>query len=150
MKATELTPTLRSALGFHVTRLAVLFRRRLIRALNQWGVTPEQWQVLISIVEQGVALSQNEVAQLTLKDRHAVSKMIDRMERNGWVTRKPSRSDARAFELEASAKARRELPKMRAALTKDFEPVYARMPADRRALLLELVLELSDALQQQE
>ena len=150
MNRDELTPTLRSALGFHVTRLAVLFRRRLIRTLATWGVTPEQWQMLITLTERGGEMSQNDVAQLTLKDRHAVSKMTDRMQRDGWIARKPSPHDTRAVVLEASNKARRELPKMRSALLESFEPVFERMPASRRALLLELVLELSEALEQEE
>jgi DNA-binding MarR family transcriptional regulator len=150
LNPSALTPTLRTALGFHVTQLAVLFRRRLIRALDGWGVTPEQWQVMISIVEGGAELSQSEIAQLTSKDRHAVSKMIDRMQRDGWIARKPSSSDARAVAIAATAKAQRELPKMRATLQVSFKPVFDRMPAARRALLLELVQELIEALEQEE
>jgi DNA-binding MarR family transcriptional regulator len=150
MHNTELAPTLRTALGFHVTRLSLLLRRRLIRALADWKLTPEQWQVLVSIVELERELSQSDLAELTLRDRHAVSKMIDRMQRDGWIVRKPGRNDARAFSIEVSAKARRELPNIRSSLTASFSPVFERMPAARRARLIELVMEMIELFEEED
>jgi len=146
----DAVPTLRSALGFHVDRLAVLFRRRLVHALAAWEMTPEQWQILVSLMESSAGeISQNDIARVTAKDRHNISRTLDRMERDGWIARKPHPADTRSHSLHATAKARREFPRVRATLVADFAPVLGRMEASRRELLLSLVQELTEILEEE-
>ena len=143
--------SLRDALGFNVTRLATLFRRHFVRAAARWDLTPEQWQILVTLVEaDGKPLSQNDIAHVTLKDKHALSRTLDRMQRDGWITRRPDASDARAYRIEASARARRELPEIRRALDASFEPRFQQLPAADRRQLQKLVLQLIDVFEEQE
>ena len=77
------------ALGFNLDRVAKLFRRELVRALAEHGLSPEQWQTLAVLLLRGQPLSQREICALTLRDKPAVSRMVARMERDGWVRRAP-------------------------------------------------------------
>lgn len=129
-----------SALGFNIDRLAILFRRQLIRSLRAYGLTPEQWQVLAAVTtSRETELSQNDIAEITLKDRHAVSRMIDRMERDGWIVREPSARDSRALCIRPTAKAGREFEQVRKALFDGFAPLTSRMASGERRELLRLV-----------
>ncbi len=86
---------LNDALGFNIYRVALLFRKELIHALAAYQMTPEQWQVMRALWSTTERLNQNDVAHLTLKDKHSVSRMLARLERDGWIVRQPDPSDAR-------------------------------------------------------
>lgn len=128
---------LASALGFNVNRLATLFRRRLTRVLRPWKLTAERWQVLAAVLDaRDQLLSQSDIANVTLKDRHAVSRMLDGMETGGWIARTQSPEDARVWWIKAAPKAAREFPRVREALVTGFADDFAKVPqADREQLL---------------
>ncbi|HYD88462.1 MAG TPA: MarR family transcriptional regulator [Vitreimonas sp.] len=58
-------------------------------------VTLRQFAVLAAISETP-GLSQSDLVRATGVDRSTVGDMMNRMERNGWITRTASESDARA------------------------------------------------------
>jgi DNA-binding MarR family transcriptional regulator len=94
---------LEDQLGFNITRVAILFRRELIRALSQYRMTPEQWQVMATLWKERV-LCQKDIADLTLKDKHSVSRIIQRLERNGWVEKASSPEDGRSTLIKPTKK----------------------------------------------
>ena len=73
-------------IGFNLYRLSLLFRRELLRCLDEYSLTPEQWQALVTLRGKD-RLSQSEIAAVTLQDAPTVSRMLARMERDGWVHR---------------------------------------------------------------
>lgn len=93
------------ALGFNVYRVALLFRGELMRGLADYEMTPEQWQVMQALWSTDEDLTQTDVAHLTLKDKHTVSRILKRLERDGWITRRPDPSDARAYLVEPTKRA---------------------------------------------
>jgi DNA-binding MarR family transcriptional regulator len=92
----RIPPVLDDALGFNLYRVALLFRRELMRALSDYELTPEQWQVMQTLWSTEEELNQSEVAHLTLRDKHTVSRILSRLERDGWIVKQPDPDDARA------------------------------------------------------
>lgn len=86
---------LNDALGFNLNRAVLLFRRELVRALEEYGMTPEQWMIMAALWTTGRPINQSEIAQLTMKDKHSVSRIIQRLERDGWIEKKSDPQDAR-------------------------------------------------------
>lgn len=106
-------PILDDALGFNIYRAGLLFRRELIRALAEYKMTPEQWQVMVALWSTGESLNQSEIVQLTLKDKPTVSRIIARLERDGWIEKRPSDNDGRVTIIqptEQSLKLKEEVP----------------------------------------
>lgn len=60
------------------------------------GITLRQFAVLAAIA-QSPGLSQSDLVRATGVDRSTLADMMNRMERNGWITREESASDARAY-----------------------------------------------------
>lgn len=60
--------------------------------------TLRQFAVLAAIAEEP-GLSQSELVKATGVDRSTLADMMNRMESRGWVTRTPSKSDARALSI---------------------------------------------------
>lgn len=136
---TELPQTLEKALGFNLHRVDLLMRRELMRALADYGMTPEQWQIMAALWEEPGPLNQNRVAAITLKDKHSVSRIIARLERNGWIEKRSDASDARAVSLHLTPKGRalqREAPER---LCRAFTRVHqALTPSELDALMAAL------------
>jgi DNA-binding MarR family transcriptional regulator len=141
---------LETALGFHITRLAILLRRRLTRALRNYDLNPEQWQTLAALVNADRPLNQSELAQLTLKDRHSMSRMLAKLARHGWVTQRPDPSDARGQHVTATAKAREQYPTIAQALLDAFQPLFEQMPKEDREVTLATVRRLTAILSARE
>ncbi|PJZ43745.1 MarR family winged helix-turn-helix transcriptional regulator [Leptospira brenneri] len=109
-------------IGFNVNRVALLFRRELIRCLREFHLTPEQWQVLAMLWQKGT-LSQKQIIDLTLQDAPSASKMISRMEKAGLIKIELSKLDKRSTLISPSSEGKsleKVLPKK---ILSHFEPI---------------------------
>ncbi len=138
------------ALGFNLYQVALLFRRDLMRALSQHRLTPEQWQILVALEERSEGLKQNEVAALTMKDKHSVSRILARMEAAGWVERASDPVDGRAIMVQRTPKSRKALKPMQRSLDTHFRRVNGALSLGERQQLLGLLRRLRAELEDEE
>jgi MarR family transcriptional regulator, organic hydroperoxide resistance regulator len=82
--------------GRRISRAHLLLKLGLARVFAQAGfnLTPEHW-ALLSILWEKDGLRQTELAALLFKDRPNTTRMIDVLERNGFVGRHPDPTDRR-------------------------------------------------------
>ena len=133
---------LTKTLGFNLNRLSILFRRHLIRALKEYDLQPEGWQVLASLHSQKGPISQGELAKITLKDKHALSKMLERMESHDWVVRENHPSDSRVKLVKMSPKAEQEFDSIKEKLLQYFKKLTGDFGKSDHDQLLKLILKL--------
>ncbi len=69
-----------------------------VRTLREHGLTIGRWQVL-SVLTRFDGSRIGTIADLSGGEQPAVSRVIDQMERDGLVTRRPSLQDSRAVEV---------------------------------------------------
>ncbi len=65
---------------------------------NKLDITTEQW-VLLIIISKTPGISQTEIAKKGLKDKTNVTRMLDVLERNGYLTRKKDKLDRRIYRI---------------------------------------------------
>lgn len=107
------------AISFSIQQAYERVRITLYREFHDRGlaITPEQWIVLVLLWERDER-APSELSAATLRDRPTMTRILDTMERNGLVTRKPAPGDKRgrvvrltpdghALRLPLSAHARR-------------------------------------------
>ncbi len=133
------------ALGFNINRVANLFRRELIRCFCDYNLSPEQWQVLSTLWRKG-SLTQVEIITITQQDAPTISRMIQRMEKNGWVKKTPSKSDSRATIIKVTASGKRLKEELITKLVNHFKKFLANYPAEKQDQLLKLLIDLRVAL----
>ncbi|MBE7438230.1 MAG: winged helix-turn-helix transcriptional regulator [Spirochaetales bacterium] len=126
---------LEDQLGFNLHRVALLFRRELIRCLRVFDLTPEQWQVMATLWQQQV-MTQKQIIELTLQDAPSVSRMLGRMQRKGLVRLNRTPADARAVEVQLTAAGKRMERRVPQAVLAHFAPVLSRIPDRERTDLL--------------
>ncbi len=87
---------LENTLGYWINRCSILLKSELTRRFQQAGydVTPEEWVILNRLWQQD-GLSQNELAERTIKDKTTITRFLNQMEKKKLVTRKSSKEDAR-------------------------------------------------------
>ena len=138
----RIPPILDDAVGFNLYRVAHLFRGTLLQALAEHEMTPEQWQVMQAVWSTDEDLMQNDVAHLTLKDKHTVSRILGRLERDGWIARRPHPDDPRALVVEPTKRGWLLREKVPHLLTAHFADIFGALDAGEEEELLRLLKKL--------
>lgn len=92
------------SIGFHCSITYRAFARALEKRLNDTGISPAQFIALAHLTALG-AMPQMELASYLSTSPVSVVRLIDRMERDGWVERHPSEEDRRVKLVVPTAKA---------------------------------------------
>ena len=92
--------SLDESLGFWVYRVHTQGINALRRAFQAAGydVTPEQWGVLARLRGHEGA-SQTQLGEKTLKDRHNITRILNLLEKRGYVERRPDETDKRVYRI---------------------------------------------------
>jgi MarR family transcriptional regulator, transcriptional regulator for hemolysin len=92
------------SLGFHCNLTLKAFLASLEGRLKGTGVSPAQFMALAHLTALG-ALSQSSLSSLLSITPATTVRLVDRMERDGWVARQPDESDGRVNLVAPTAKA---------------------------------------------
>ena len=91
-----------------LVRVVQLIQRRVTSLLSEHGLTLPQFDVLATLrFSEGV--TQQELAERLLVTKGNVCGVLDRLERLGWVERRPDPDDGRANRLYLTAAGRRKV-----------------------------------------
>lgn len=119
------------SLGFLINGLARLLRIALERRLQDKGLTPTTWTLLMLMLEEPV-MPQTGLIKRTFMDAATVTRALDLLESKGLVVRKRNRRDRRAQTVALTEKGR-EAALRTAHLGADINMVAtASLPLDQR------------------
>jgi len=94
------------SLGFHCALTFRAFTAALERRLEGSRVSPTQFIALAHLIALGPMAQAELAGHLSITAASAV-RLVDRMERDGWVARRPDRVDRRVKRVVPTAEARR-------------------------------------------
>ncbi len=83
-----------ASIAYWVGMTARLFEQALNEELTPHGITYRQWQALGWLALEG-ELSQTQLAERMQVEAPTLVGILDRMERDGWITRHPDATDRR-------------------------------------------------------
>jgi DNA-binding MarR family transcriptional regulator len=92
-------------LSYLLARASHQVSREFHAELRPYGLSVLEWRVLATL-EGSEGCSLGEVADAVLFKQPTVTKMIDRMEREGWVKRRPGTDDRRRLRIVLTARGR--------------------------------------------
>lgn len=92
------------SLGFHCNLTLKAFLSALEDRLNGTGVSPAQFMAMAHLTALG-AMSQRALSNLLSITPATAVRLVDRMERDGWVTRQPDPDDGRVNLVAPTAEA---------------------------------------------
>lgn len=92
------------SIPFLIHELARLVHRTYDQRMKPLGITQAQWRVLASLSFRN-GVTQSELAESIEYGTVALSGLLDRLEENGWIARRPDPDDRRAKKVYLMAKA---------------------------------------------
>lgn len=86
--------------GYIIHRLDLLLKFGLHKAFQAEGIniTAEQWAILATLWE-GEGIHQSSIAEKIGKDRHTITRMLNILEKNGFIRRVPTEKDKRRLNV---------------------------------------------------
>jgi MarR family transcriptional regulator for hemolysin len=127
------TPT--DSLGFLIHDAARLLRRRFEARGGEHGLSAAQWRLLVHLVRQGGA-SQARLAELLEIEPISVSRLLDRMEQGGWVTRQPDPNDRRVRVVHPTDRTLETFAAVKAVAGEVYDEALAGLSSEDRANLM--------------
>lgn len=124
MSERPVTPP-KDSLGRLVSATAARAQQILARLLEEHDLSPQQW-IVLGVLWRREKVSVGELARYMRSEKPAVSRLVDRMEKAGWVNKSTSETDARSVLVSASQKGHQKshlqniYTEVNAALLKDF------------------------------
>jgi MarR family transcriptional regulator for hemolysin len=133
-------------IGYMLSDVARLIRTVFDRRVRDIGLTRAQWLVLTRVYRRP-GVSQTELADMLEIDRASAGRIIDRMERGGWVERRADSADRRINRLHLTAEARKVHADMWAIAEATVDDALSPLSADERARFTELTAKVKSKLQ---
>ncbi len=133
-------------IGYVLSDVARLIRTVFDRRVRDIGLTRAQWLVLTRLYRRPGA-SQTELADMLETDRASAGRMIDRMQKNGWVERRADSDDRRVNRLYLTADARRAHKDMWAVAEATVDDALAPLSAAEREQFTRLAARVKGQLQ---
>lgn len=110
-----------------------------------YGVTADQF-VLMLALEDGLSLTQRELAQRISSDPSTIRAMLVLLEKNGFVRRETHPTDQRAKTVELTASGKRKLRKLWKVGQSIRDEMYGAMDSNEADHLIRLLRQVSEAL----
>lgn len=129
---------LETSLGYYLTKARQALIERMDRALEPLDLTAQQIGVIL-LLSRGYARTPFELSRKMSYDSGSMTRLLDRLERKGFITRARSEQDRRVIELSLTAhgaEAARALPSVIATA---LNAQLAGFSADELALLTGLL-----------
>ena len=133
-------------IGYVLSDVARLMRTVFDRRVRRLGLTRAQWLVLTRLYRRP-GTSQTELAEMLEVDRASAGRMIDRMEKGGWVERRADPVDRRVKRLHLTAEARRVHARMWAIAEATVDDALAPLSPLERARFTGLAARVKERLQ---
>ena len=117
------------------------------KELARYGLTPEQSHVLDILQESDGSTTINRLVELTQRQHHSISTLIDRMTKQGLVSKHKGRDDRRRYEVFITPKGRDLAEKMsRESIDAIFSILSETEMAGLRAVLRRLDVRATEVL----
>jgi MarR family transcriptional regulator for hemolysin len=135
------------SIGFHCSLTYRAFVKALEKRLQNTGISPVQFIALAYLNAFGI-MPQMELASYLSTTPVSIVKLIDRMERDGWVERHPSAKDRRVKQVIPTEKAKSIWSSLTVQARSVVEQAYVGIPKEEidrtKSTLHQIRMNLSD------
>lgn len=129
------------SLGFLISDVSRLMRKRFDDRAREIGVTRPQWRTL-SVLRRHEGANQGKLADLLEVEPISLCRMIDRLEESGMVERRRDPGDRRAWQIFLTDKARPLLDQLRVMAESVFGQALEGISPDDAELLFALLQQM--------
>lgn len=122
-------------------------RRRMSMSLDRDDLTLEQYVVLYHLVEKD-GINQKNLSQRADKDQATLARILDILEGRGYVIRKTTEKDRRAFLVYITDEGRRKVKETAKQLGEVHEDIVSGIDPDQITLFIDLIKQMNTNLEE--
>ena len=128
-----------SSIGFLISDVSRLLRKVYDRRVEPLGLTRAQWRVLVHLYRRE-GVSQTELAGILEIEKPTLGKLIEKLEKKGWVERQVNARDQRARRLVITEAVRPLINRMEILAEAVHDDALAGLAAEQERQLTEILL----------
>ena len=140
-----MNPTEKTTFGYLVTDVTRLMRKQFDRRAVRFGLTRAQWRAL-KRVHHGEGITQNELAEFLEMEPIAVGRVIDRLQKAGFIERRADPRDRRVWRLHLLPKAHDVVDDMEQIASELFRQMQHGIAAAEMKSMLSVLTRMKDNL----
>lgn len=114
---------------YNLVRLSATYSAEMDNALKRHGLNTTKWRIL-SLLKDKNPSTVGELARRSVIKLPTITRMLDRMEQEGLITRSASKRDGRVVDIRMTAEADVVLQQVRTIGQNVFEQAFANVSAD--------------------
>ena len=131
--------------GFLLTESARLLRKLIDRRLQPLGLTRAQWSIL-AILSNQEGLSQSQISAKLEIEKSTAGRLIDQVERSGWIERRPIAGDRRVWGIHLTDQARQLLVQVEAVILRSRTEMLHSLSREQQQHLSEILQTVKSSL----
>jgi len=124
--------------GFLLTDAAHLLRKLIDRRLQPLGLSRAQWSVL-AILSNREGLSQSQISDELEIEKSTTGRLIDQVERGGWIERRPIPGDRRLWGIHLTDRARQLIAEVESIVLNTRAEMLRGLSAEQQQTLSEML-----------
>ncbi|HEC17462.1 MAG TPA: MarR family transcriptional regulator [Sedimenticola sp.] len=132
--------------GFPLYRVNMRLRALGTQLLRPYGLTPEQFAVLATLCNRD-GMSQRELADLLVKDRPNMTRILDKLQHKGLVERRSHPQDRRICQVYATAAGQDLVARLAPVVLEARERMFGALSGREKATLRRLLEKLFRSLE---
>jgi DNA-binding MarR family transcriptional regulator len=131
--------------GFLLTESARLLRKLIDRRLQPLGLTRAQWSIL-AILSNQEGLSQSQISAKLEIEKSTAGRLIDQVERSGWIERRPIAGDRRVWGIHLTDQARQLLVQVESVILRSRTEMLHSLSPEQQQHLSEILQTVKSSL----
>ncbi len=124
--------------GFLLTDSARLLRKLIDRRLHPLGLSRAQWSIL-AILSNHEGLSQSQISLELEIEKSTAGRLIDQIEKSGWIERRPIPGDRRLWSIHLTDRARQLLVEVESVILQSRDEMLHGLSAEQQQLLTDIL-----------
>lgn len=124
-------------------------RRQMSAALDRDDITLEQYVVLYNLVDQD-GINQKSLSHKVDKDQATLARILDILENRGYVVRRTTEKDRRAFLVFITEEGKKKVKEIAKRLAVVHNEIVEGIPLERVDLFIELIKQMNQNLAEKE
>ncbi|MGR7911443.1 MarR family winged helix-turn-helix transcriptional regulator [Lysinibacillus capsici] len=138
---------MKHSIGYQINRTAYQLKAELLKQFSDEGfdVTPEQWQ-LLNLLWKEDGVNQKQLSEVTFKDSGNISRMLDVLQKRGYITKCLDENDRRYFRIHLTNKGLALKQPMTSIANNIIETAQKNITQEEIDLLIRLLNQIHDNL----
>ena len=124
--------------GFLLTDSARLLRKLIDRRLQPLGLSRAQWSVL-AILSNHEGVSQSQISQELEIEKSTAGRLIDQVEKSGWIERRPTPGDRRLWSIHLTDQARQLIVEIESVILQSRDEMLHGLSAEQQQSLTDIL-----------